>query len=142
MDFKEFEALAREYCQAEKDLRQATAHKKEVSKRLDDFFEANMVSLGDLIKRKFSWADLGTFTAKPETVIYGPTDPKGRRELFDYVKEKHGSESAWKIFPAHYGALNSFYVNEANAQDNPQNKLILPGCYEPVTKLKYGFRKK
>jgi len=140
MDFKVFETLAREYCQAELEVRAATAKKKGLAKQLDEFFDVNMTEMGELIKRKFSWSDLGTFTTKPETVVYAYGDSINKQKLFGYAEKIGGIESAWKLFPAHYGALNSFYVSQANAEDNP--KLIIPGCYEPITKLKYGFRKK
>jgi hypothetical protein len=129
----EMRELRKDYEEKKKLSNEAHAVYKESEDRVLGLLKATK-------KSKYSVDGYGTAYTITKYVVATPKTSDSKKQLFDYIKVKHGPDALMGMVSINHQTLNSFYNSEAKEYAAKGEMFVLPGIGEPTTEESVGFR--
>jgi hypothetical protein len=128
-----------------RELKKAYEAAKECSNECHELFktqEAKVIAAFESSGlSKFNIPGVGTAYTVNRYKYRVPKDLNAKRELFNFIKDRHGADVADGLGTINYQSLNSFCKAEVEAElekGNPNFKI--PGLEDPLHEVGMGFR--
>lgn len=139
VDTAELDSLIEEMRKAEEEYDKAKAVASDLGKVRDQKRQLVLDTLKACGKSKYHVDGLGTASLVTVMSVTTPKSLEEKRELFKYIRTKHGDDALTALLSINYQSLNSFVRTELEThKDDPA--FIVPGVGAPKAETDIRFR--